>query len=208
MNIANNTVATIIYELKEKETGKLIEVINPESPQEFYIGAGMLLESFEKNLTGLKADDTFAFDLPFIQAYGERDPHAVIEIPKDTFEVDGKVDEEQLKIGIRIPMRDNYGNKHIGQVTENHDDHVVMDFNHILAGKDLSFSGKVIGVRETTREELDQLSGGGCGSSCGCSGHGNGQGHHHSHGDEGDDCQVCGNPPEDQGQGIGDCRCS
>jgi FKBP-type peptidyl-prolyl cis-trans isomerase SlyD len=101
-------------------------------------------------------------------------------------------------------MRDDHGNKLLGIVMEHGDDHIVMDFNHPLAGRSLNFSGKVISSRVATQDEIDKLTGGGCGcgSSCGCDGEGDG----HKHGD--DDCGVCGNGPEDQGQAKGNCNCS
>lgn len=202
MNITQNTVAKLTYELLDKQTGKLIEMINPEQPQEFLFGSGLLIEGFEENLNGLKSGDHFEFTITPAQAYGERDENAVMEIPKDTFEVDGVLDEQTIRIGNQIPMRDNFGNQHLGMVVDHQEDHIVMDFNHPLAGRELLFKGQILEVREATQEELDSLNGCGCGNSCGCGGHG----HSHEH-EDGENCGVCGNPPELQGQGVGNCKC-
>jgi FKBP-type peptidyl-prolyl cis-trans isomerase SlyD len=82
-----------------------------------------------------------------------------------------------------------------------------MDFNHPLAGKSLYTFGQVLNVREATFEELNPApSGCGCGShSDSCCG---GGGHSHDHHHEDENCEVCGNPPELQGQGIGSCQCT
>ena len=100
--------------------------------------------------------------------------------------VDGKFDAEAVKPGAYIPMMTGDGFRITGKVVEVGPDHVVMDFNHPLVGKDLRFKGKVVTVRDATPEELHPSCGGGCcgggcgdgegcGSegSCGCDGCGN-----------------------------------
>lgn len=205
MKVDNYTVASIAYELKDNRTGQMIEMINPDQPQEFLFGAGLLIDGFENNLKGLESNSDFSFVIEASEAYGERDENALIEIPKDTFEVDGKIDDSVIEIGNQIPMRDNYGNKHLGIVVDHRGEQILMDFNHPLAGRELKFSGKILSVREATQQEIEGSSGCACGGSCGCGDHD----HKHEHtGDETENCQVCGNPPEMQGQGIGDCKCS
>ncbi len=70
------------------------------------------------------------------------------------FEADGKLGEI-VKVGNFLPMKDQEGNPLQGLVQEITDEHVRMDFNHPMAGKDLFFSGEVIEVREATTEELE-----------------------------------------------------
>ncbi|MCF8349543.1 MAG: FKBP-type peptidyl-prolyl cis-trans isomerase [Bacteroidales bacterium] len=204
MNISKNTVAFLTYTLKDHASGQLIEKITSNEPQAFIFGTGQLIPGFEDNLIGMQSGSNFEFVIPCVEAYGERDPNAVFDIPKDTFEVDGMIVQEVIRIGNHIPMRDDYGNKHVGRVIEHKRDEIVMDFNHPLAGKDLLFSGEVLQVREAFEEELNMPEGCSCGGNCGCKGE-----HAHQHSHEGsENCQVCGNPAELQGQGIGDCKCS
>ena len=108
-----------------------------------------MVPGFEKNLDGKKAGDQFDFILKAEDAYGTSDPYAIFDIPKDTFEVEGKVDEKMLQVGNIIPMADNEGNKHMGTITKVMEKAVLMDFNHPLAGKDLHFAGKILEVTES-----------------------------------------------------------
>jgi len=78
----------------------------------------------------------------------------VLNLPKNIFERDGKIDEGLLQVGARLPMVDQEGNQMNGLVVEVKEDHVVMDFNHPLAGKDLHFAGKVEAIRDASAEEL------------------------------------------------------
>jgi FKBP-type peptidyl-prolyl cis-trans isomerase SlyD len=73
-------------------------------------------------------------------------------------------------------MMDSSGNRLMGSVVEIGEDIVTMDFNHPLAGENMYFTGKVLGVRDASAEEIAALfSGGGCGcGSCDCGSKGSG----------------------------------
>ena len=90
----------------------------------------------------------------------------MVELPKNTFMVNGKVADEMLYPGSQIPMSDAQGNRMLGIVKEVADDTVKMDFNHPLAGKDVRFDGSILTVRDATPEEIQPANGCGCGS-CG-----------------------------------------
>ncbi len=234
MKIGKDSVATLAYTLTADDNRTIIEIIRKDHPKAFLFGYNILLEGFESEMMNKKAGDSFDFTLSPEKAYGTKDPYAIIDIPKDSFEVDGVIDEKIMIIGNKIPMRDNYGNEHIGIVLEIKKEDVVIDFNHPLAGKIIRFHGEVIDVRAAKQEELDSLNNtGGCGSGCGCGSGEKSKAKDHEcnpereaageccNGDdsicgcksessakaEEDDCSVCGNPPEDQGKGIGDCQC-
>ncbi len=125
---------------------EVIDRADEQHPAEFRFGEGQLIEGFEKNLLGLKPGDAFDFVIPADEAYGPRDSYAVFDLPKDTFAVDGKIDEKVIKVGNTFPMRDNNGVRHVGKIIQVNPDSVTMDFNHPLAGKDLRFRGTVLEV--------------------------------------------------------------
>lgn len=171
MEINQNKVVAITYTLIVD--GKEADKATAENPLKFIFGTGMLLPKFEENLENKKAEDTFEFTLTPEEGYGLPMPEMIVELPKNIFEVDGKVQEEILFVGNIIPMMNNMGGIMQGKVAEVREDVVVMDFNHPMAGKTLNFSGKVIEVREATEQELtDGLFGekkahqGGCSGSC------------------------------------------
>lgn len=157
MNVSKDKVISLTYELRaENNTGKVIEIVKEDNPLNFIFGAGYLLPKFESNLDGLKKGDSFEFTLKSADAYGEYDETAIIEVPKNVFMVDGKIEDSILKIGNNIPMQDNQGNRLNGKVLEINDTAVRMDFNHPLAGTNLFFTGNVFDIREATADELSQ----------------------------------------------------
>jgi len=153
MVISNEKVVSLTYQLKVD--GKEVETVKEDKPLVFLYGAGQMLPKFEENLKGLKAGDEFKFDIACDDAYGQATDEAVIDLPKNIFEVEGKIDEGLLQEGNVIPMQNNEGQKFNGVVMEVKDDAVKLDFNHPLAGDDLSFTGKVLEVRDATKEETE-----------------------------------------------------
>jgi FKBP-type peptidyl-prolyl cis-trans isomerase SlyD len=139
-----------------------------------------LILPLERALEGLEPDQTF--DVPVAAGEGfPYNPDDVARLDKDIFMVDGKFDAETIKKDAYIPMMTGDGFRITGKVLEVTPDHVVMDFNHPLVGKDLCFKGKVVTVRDAKPEELHPTCGGGCcgggcgdsdcgDSSCGCDG--------------------------------------
>ncbi len=199
MKISGNKYVTLTYDLNvgEGEERELMEQATAERPLEFIFGTSSMLEAFEKQIEGLSQGDTFSFRLTPEEAYGDYDDTKIIELPKNIFEIDGKIDELVLFEGNTVPMMDSSGNRMMASVVEIGDEVVTMDFNHPLAGETMHFEGSVTGVREASAEEIAALfSGGGCG--CGSGGCG-------SCGDEGEDggCS-CGSDTGGCGSG---CNC-
>ena len=180
MEIKSGMFVAVSYKLHGidgDEAPEFVEETQEGSPLAFIFGTGSMLESFEKNLLGLKVGDTFDFVIKAADAYGLEEADHIIELPKDVFFVDGKFDAEVVKEGAVLPMRDAQGNTLNGTVEEITDTAVVMDFNHPMAGIDLHFEGEVLEVREPREEDIHTC-GGGCGDGCGdCSSDGCGCGH-------------------------------
>jgi len=153
MIIDKNKVVALKYELRTNgEDGELVEKVDIDRPLQFIFGLGNMLEKFETNINGLKEGENFDFKLKANEAYGEQNPEMIVEVPKDVFKVNGKIDESLLVIDKVIPMRDQNGNHLNGKIVNVNGENVTMDFNHALAGSDLYFKGQVIEVREATEE--------------------------------------------------------
>lgn len=171
--ITKNKYVTVSYELRTEKDGEVLEAAGADRPLEFICGQGQMLEYFEMNLLDRKEGERFDFRIPAANAYGLVNEDMVVDLPKDIFK---EVEAEEFRVGNVLPMMDSLGRRLQGQIVEIGEDEVRMDFNHPLAGKDLYFSGEVLGVRDATDEELEALRshkcGGchGCGSDGGCGG--------------------------------------
>lgn len=155
MQIQEKSVVSLSYVLKnDSAKGEIIEQTRDNDPLVFIYGIGQMLPKFEEYLLNLSIGDNFEFTLPSADAYGETDHDAIVDLDKSIFMFEGKVDEELIRIGNMIPMRDEQGNMLQGTVVAVTDNAVRMDFNHPMSGKTLHFTGKVLDVRQATDDEL------------------------------------------------------
>ena len=174
MKIGKNKMVSLTYDLHYDDSeGEMIEQATSEKPLSFVFGSGLMLPKFESYLEGLEAGKPFEISLQDVDAYGELDENAIVDLPKHIFFIDGEFDGEMIAEGNAVPMMSTSGQKMNGLVLEITDDTVKMDFNHPLAGESLFFKGDILEVREATDEEIAAtLGGGGCG--CGSGGCGSG----------------------------------
>ncbi len=163
MKIGNEKFVTLSYILTVD--GEIADMATAENPLGFVFGVGMLLPAFEKHIDGFSAGDKFEFTLTPEDGYGVSDPRMIVELPQDTFKVDGSIEEGLLTMGNEIPMMTADGMRLLGRIIAIGDENITMDFNHPMAGKTLNFTGEVVGVREATD---DDYPGGGGGCDCGC----------------------------------------
>ena len=174
MKIEQSKVVSLSYQLESD--GDIIETVTADKPMQFIYGAGYLLPKFEEKIAGKVVGDTFDFVLAADEAYGDYDDEAVIDLPKEMFEIEGTFDEEAIVEGAQIPMQDNDGNRLTGIVESVDDTTVRMDFNHPLAGCDLHFTGAVVALRDVSPEDFANKCGCACNdcsddsqsNSCGC----------------------------------------
>lgn len=209
-----NKYVTVAYELytdNDKGIHELVEKAPIEHPFQFISGLGIALDSFESKILALAEGEAFDFVLKVDKAYGPYEQDHVIELPKETFAINGRFDKDMVYPGAVLPLVNADGMRFQGLVLELKDNTVIIDLNHPLAGKDLHFKGQVVTMRDATNEEIQALinhEGCNCGGDCegGCEG-GCG-GHHHEHG-EGECCgkhehgkgECCGK--HEHGEGCG-----
>jgi len=156
MEISKNKVVELIYILHFDDfNGDIIEEVKTDSPFTFIYETGLMLEAFENNIKGLKKDDAFKFKIACNDAYGEVNEKNIVDLPKNVFEVDGKFNKEIIFAGAKVPMKDEQGNEFDGFIIDITKNTVIVDFNHPMAGEDLYFEGRVLNVREATKEELE-----------------------------------------------------
>jgi FKBP-type peptidyl-prolyl cis-trans isomerase SlyD len=143
------------YELREGNSkGAVLEIMNEKYPFQFLYGTGALLKSFENELEGLKEGSKFSFILTAEEAYGFPNPEEIIDIPIKAFYMDGKIPEGLLVKNQFVTVTDDLGKNHTGKILDFDDKIVTIDFNHVMVGKDLHFSGTVLSIREAHVDEL------------------------------------------------------
>lgn len=146
MQIVKDTVVSLTYELVDTD-GKMIEKTG-EPIEYLHGGYDGIFPLVEKALAGKTAGESCQVRLEPDDAFGDYDAELVHLEPRSKF-------PDNIKVGMQFEGRGSEsGASLIYTVTDIADDKVVVDGNHPLAGKTLSFSCKVTGVRAATQEEL------------------------------------------------------
>lgn len=122
--------------------GKVMDSTQGQVPLEYVQGQGQIIKGLEKQLQGMKVGDEKTIKVSSEEAYGPVDPKAFQEIPHSAFPPN--ID---LKVGMMIPLQDKQGHPFPTVVKEIKKDTVVLNFNHPLAGKDLVFKVKIVGIQ-------------------------------------------------------------
>jgi len=158
MKIEKNKVVKLICELKDAENkDNILDSFTKEEPLCFLTGASNIFEEFENNLYGLSKGDDFDFTLLPVNAFGDYDDEALIEIPYDNIMENNK-NKGDLEIGHFIKVLDDNNEEMYGEVTNiDLDNNIVnIDFNHPFAGLNVNFTGTIIDVRDASENEIKQ----------------------------------------------------
>ena len=165
--IANDMVVEFHYTLTDSD-GNVLDKSEGRGPLPYIQGKQNIVPGLERQMTGKAVGDKFVAQVPAKEAYGEYYAGMVQAVDKAQF--DGV---ENLQLGMQFQVETQNGPV-IVAVKEIQEDKVVLDGNHPLAGKDLTFDVEIVSIRPATDEELQHghlHMGAGCcssGDSCGC----------------------------------------
>lgn len=112
---------------------------------EFAVGDGNLLPGFELALFGLRAGEEKSMTIPAEQAFGTAREENVQTFPRYRFPAD-----LAMEPGLMINFTDAGGNEQPGLIKNFNSERVEIDFNHPLAGRDILFRVKILGVCAST----------------------------------------------------------
>ena len=132
--------------VKVHYTGKLINGETFDSsenrePLEFTVGAGMMIQGFDAAMPGMSVGDKKTVNISPAEGYGEKDPTAIIEFPKENVPEDMK-----LEPGMSLTLTNQEGQPFPVVVTEIRDEIILLDANHFLAGQELVFDIELIEI--------------------------------------------------------------
>lgn len=110
-----------------------------ENPVNLVIGDGSLLPGFEKALFGLRAGDRRTVSLPPEDAFGPWNPENIQRFDTVKF-------EQTPIVGHMIEFEDKAKTSLFGVVKSVNEDITEVDFNHPLAGKNITFEVEIFKV--------------------------------------------------------------
>jgi FKBP-type peptidyl-prolyl cis-trans isomerase SlyD len=150
--IAPGKFVVLDYVLAD-EDGDVIQRSADEEvgPLTYIHGYSPILPGLHKGLEGINQGDSTKVRVPPEEGYGLADEDAIFEVERSELP-----NPEGVKFGDEIIAEDDDGNEFAMHVVEVHDDVVVVDTNHPLAGYTLVWDVTVREVRDATQVEIDR----------------------------------------------------
>lgn len=147
MQVEPNRVVSLEYTLTDT-SGEVIDSSEGSGPLSYIHGMGNIIPGLEHQLEGMESGARFSADVTPQDGYGEYNDELVFSLPRDRFSEFG-----ELAIGMQFEAETDDGTQ-VMAIKGLSDDEVTVDANHPLAGQQLHFEGKIVSVREATKEEL------------------------------------------------------
>jgi FKBP-type peptidyl-prolyl cis-trans isomerase SlyD len=139
------------YVLCDEDGDVIQRSIEPNvGPLRYVHGYSPILPGLHGGLDGLPVGGQKQIKVAPEDAYGVPDEDGIFEVDRAELP-----DPQSVKFGDEILGEDEDGNEFAMHVIEVHDDHVVVDTNHPLAGFTLIWDVTVREVRDATKEEID-----------------------------------------------------
>ena len=105
----------------------------------FEVGSGQLIKGFDNAVRGMGLGEVKTVTLKPDEAYGDTDPSAIIEYPKNVF-----APGAELIVGNTVQGTSPTGQPVMAKITSLGEDTVTLDHNHPLAGEELTFEIELI----------------------------------------------------------------
>lgn len=147
MQIAQNSVVAFHYKLTN-DAGEIVDSSEGREPLVYIHGAGNIIPGLETQLEGHKVGDSLQAHVEAAEAYGEKNPQMVQQVPIAAFQ-----GVESVEPGMQFQAQTEQGPLMV-TVVGVEGDTVTVDGNHPLAGQALNFDVTIDTVRAATEEEL------------------------------------------------------
>jgi peptidylprolyl isomerase len=122
--------------------GSIFDSSEGREPLEFTVGEGMVIHGFDNGVMDMKIGDKKIVEIPFMEGYGPLNDQMIIEFPLQEF----PTDLGEPAIGMMLHLSDPEGNQLPVTITEIKESTFVLDGNHPLAGKDLTFEIELVEI--------------------------------------------------------------
>ncbi len=121
--------------------GTVFDSSEGRDPLKFEVGSGQIIPGLDTAMPGMTVGDKKIVDVPADQAYGQVDPGARQQVPREGIPADIPLDP-----GTQLQVQTETGQVLPVTVLEVTEEHVTLDANHALAGKDLTFDIELVAI--------------------------------------------------------------
>jgi FKBP-type peptidyl-prolyl cis-trans isomerase 2 len=136
----NDTVR--VHYTGKLSNGQVFDSSLEREPLEITLGQGMLIPGFEKGIVEMKVNEKKTINIPVAEAYGEAQKELFYEVKKEQLPP-----EMAPEVGMGLASKNPDGSEVQFRMAEVHEDHIIVDANHPLAGQDLIFDLELVEIK-------------------------------------------------------------
>ena len=141
MTQAKNGDVVAVHFTGRLSDGTIFDTSEGSDPLSFTLGSGQVIAGFEEAALGMAEGDSKTVTIPEEKAYGSYDTEKIINFPADRMPQD-----IQPEVGMQLQLQGQDGQPVIVRVTEITEEHVKLDANPPLAGKELVFDIELVTI--------------------------------------------------------------
>jgi peptidylprolyl isomerase len=123
------------------EDGTVFDSSKDRDPLEFEIGAGNVIPGFENGVIGMAVGESKTINIEPSDGYGNHRPDLIVEVEKSKFP-----ENISPEVGLQLQLQQPDGKVVDVIVSEMKEEIVVLDANHPLAGRKLTFEVELVAV--------------------------------------------------------------
>jgi len=142
MSIKEGDIIKVQYE-GTLEDGTVFDSteLHDGEPLIFEVGAGNLILGFEDSVIGKEVDNEYEISLQPSDAYGDRNPQLLQNVPKSEFP-----ENIEPKPGMILQVSGPQGQVKLALIAQVNENELVVDMNHPMAGQVLNFKIKILEI--------------------------------------------------------------
>ncbi len=140
MSVAKNGQSVKVHYTGKLVDGSVFDSSQGREPLAFTIGQGQMIPGFEQAVMGMTVGEVKETNIPCNEAYGERSNDLMVEVPKA--QVPNDITPE---VGMQLAINDGNRSRPV-VVAAVDEEKIVLDANHPLAGKDLTFEIELVEI--------------------------------------------------------------
>ena len=132
--------AVKIHYTGKLDDGAVFDSSEGRDPLQFIVGDGQVIPGFEEAVIGMQPGESKTVKIPADKAYGPHRKDLLAEVDRS------QIQETELEVGQELVLQHPSGNLVRVTVLDISETSVIVDANHPLAGKDLTFEIELVEI--------------------------------------------------------------
>ena len=124
------------------DSGEMFDSSEGRPPLEFTVGDGMVIYGFDNGVLDMQVGEKKKLTIPHLEAYGPVNDLMFFEFEKSQL----PEDLGEPMVGMELHMMDQENNPVLVVISEVKESTIMINANHPLAGKDLTFDVELVGI--------------------------------------------------------------